>query len=59
MFIASQEFVGAAEAQAKALGYSAMARVFVPHPIQPRTDEEMIAYADEAYDRILREIVSG
>jgi hypothetical protein len=27
--------------------------VFTPHPIQDRTDEEMVAYADAAFDRII------
>ena len=58
MFVASNEFVTAAEAQSKSLGYSAMARVFTPHPIQDRTDEEMTAYADEAFDEIVAQITS-
>ncbi len=59
VFVASDEFVTAAESQSKALGYSAVARVFTPHPIQDRTDEEMIAYADEAFDDIVSQITSG
>ena len=55
VFVASMEFVDAAESQAKALGFPA-ARVFVPHPIQDRTDEEMAAYADAAFDEILGKI---
>jgi hypothetical protein len=50
--VASSEFVEAAEAQAKALGLAAR-RVFVPHPIQDRTDEEMRALADAALEEIL------
>jgi hypothetical protein len=53
MFVASSEFVEAAAAQSKALGFSAVARVFVPHPIQDRTDDEMVAYADAAYNEIV------
>ena len=52
VFIASSEFVAAAEAQARALGLDA-AGVFVPHPIQDRTDDEMRALADAAVDEIL------
>ena len=52
VFIASAEFVQAAEAQAVALGFPA-ARVFVPHPIQDRTDDEMRAYADLAFAEIV------
>jgi hypothetical protein len=51
-FIASSEFVQAAEAQATALGFPA-ARVFVPHPIQDRTDAEMVRYAETAYEEIV------
>ena len=50
--VASSEFVEAAEAQAKALGVAAR-RVFVPHPIQDRTDDEMRALADAALDQIM------
>ena len=35
-----------------------MARVFVPHPIQDRTDDEMRALADAAFDEIVA-AVSG
>jgi len=57
VFVASMEFVQAAEAQATALGFPS-ARVFVPHPIQDRTDDEMRAYADKAYDEIVAQITS-
>ena len=43
-FIASCEFEQAADAQGKSLGIKPN-RVFVPHPIQDRTDEEMAAMA--------------
>ncbi len=56
VFIASSEFVDAAEAQARALGFDA-ARVFVPHPIQDRTDDEMRALADAAVEEIVRALV--
>ena len=53
MFIASDQFVDAAVAQSTSLGFPAVARVFTPHPIQDRTDDEMVAYADEAFEAIL------
>jgi hypothetical protein len=56
VFVASTEFVDAAEAQGRALGFPA-AGVFVPHPIQDRTDEEMRALADGALDTIVAAIV--
>jgi hypothetical protein len=52
MFIASDVFVQAAESQANALGFPTVQRVFVPHPIQDRTDDEMCALADGAFDLI-------
>jgi hypothetical protein len=45
VFVASAEFVEAAAAQARALGFEPAA-VFVAHPIQDRTDAEMRALAD-------------
>ena len=50
-YILSEEFREADLAQAKALGFSAM-KVFVEHPIQDRTDEEMAAIADQAFDQV-------
>ena len=52
VFVASTEFVDAAEAQSRALGADP-ARVFVAHPIQDRTDDELRALADDAFDRLL------
>ena len=55
--VASTEFVTAADTQADALGFDA-ARVFVPHPIQDRTDEELVALADQAFEEILSRVTS-
>ncbi len=55
MFVASSEFVDAAEAQCEALGF-APERVFVPHPIQDRTDDELGALADAAFDAVVRSL---
>ena len=52
VFVASTEFVDAAAAQSAALG-ATPAVVFVPHPIQDRTDAELQALADAAVDAIL------
>jgi len=57
VMIASNEFVDAATAQAGALGADP-ARVFVAHPIQDRTDDELRALADGALDEILRRLLS-
>ena len=53
--VASTEFVRAAEVQADSLGMD-VRRVFVAHPIQDRTDDEMRAYADDAFAEILAQI---
>ena len=57
VFVASTEFVDAAQAQSRALGFDAAA-IFVPHPIQDRTDDEMRALADAAVDEILANLTS-
>jgi hypothetical protein len=57
VFVASAEFVVAADSQAGSLGFPSVARVFTPHPIQDRTDEEMVRYADEAYQDIIGQII--
>jgi hypothetical protein len=56
VFVASSEFVEAAASQAGALGFPDVARVFVAHPIQDRTDAELIALADGAVDEIVTAI---
>ncbi len=57
VMVASTEFVDAAAAQASALGADP-ARVFVAHPIQDRTDDELRALADGAIDEILRRLLA-
>ena len=57
VFVASAEFVVAAEAQATALGFPS-ARVFVPHPIQDRTDDEVRDYADAAFEEIVKAVTA-
>lgn len=52
VFVASRGFVSAAAAQSQALGFPAAA-VFVDHPVQDRTDEEMRALADAALPQII------
>jgi hypothetical protein len=55
VFIASSEFVDAAGTQARALGCDPDA-VYIPHPIQDRTDDEIRALAENALDAILKSI---
>jgi hypothetical protein len=57
VFVASSAFVDAAETQAVALGLPEVRRVFVPHPIQDATDEEMRAKADAIVDQLIEALV--
>jgi hypothetical protein len=56
VFISTVEFVDAADAQAKALGTIASA-VYVEHPIQDRTDAEMVDIADKSVNAIIAALV--
>lgn len=58
VYVAVRGFVEAGRAQASALGFEPAA-VFVPHPIQDRTDAEMRALAEGAVDAILAALVEG
>ena len=51
--IASSEFIDAAQKQAEALGLPDARRVFVPHPIQDATDEQMRAKADAIVNDVI------
>jgi len=57
VFVATTEFVDGAEAQARALGADPAA-VYVQHPIQDRTDEEMSEIADLAFAEVLALLVA-
>jgi hypothetical protein len=53
VFVATEEFIVAAVAQSTSLGFPTVARVFTPHPVQDRTDDELREYADLVYAQIL------
>ena len=55
VMIATTAFREAAAAQSESLGYEP-AIVWVPHPIQNRTDEELLAIADEAMKEIVAKL---
>ena len=57
VFVATTEFVDGAEHQARALGADPAA-VYVEHPIQDRTDAEMEAIADAAFERVAAALVA-
>lgn len=58
MGVATTEFIDAAAAQGEALGFDP-AMVFVPHPIQDRTDDELAAMARDWRDRIIERLVAN
>ena len=53
VLVASSVFADAAEAQAAALGQPAARRVFVPHPVQDRTDDELREMARGVFGELL------
>ena len=56
--IATTAFEGAYEAQADILAFAPNV-VYVPHPIQNRTEAEVRALADEAVERIVEAITTA
>ena len=54
--VATTEFIDGAAAQARALGTDP-ALVFIPHPVQDRTDDELRKLADEHFDAIVKLLV--
>jgi hypothetical protein len=54
--VATTEFIDAAAVQSRALGTDP-AYVFVPHPVQDRTDDEMRAMTDQHLEAILALLV--
>jgi hypothetical protein len=57
VFIASDQFEDGAAQQARALGADPAA-VFVEHPIQDRTDAEIVAIADTALESLLAQLLA-
>ncbi len=56
LVVATTAFTQAAEVQSAKLGYEPTI-VWVPHPIQDRTDAELSQLADEKIDEILARMV--
>jgi hypothetical protein len=56
VFVATTEFIDGAAHQARALGADPAA-VYVEHPIQDRTDSEMDAIADAAFEQLIAALV--
>ena len=53
VLIASDAFARGAEEQAALLGQPDLRRVFVGHPVQDRTDDELRAMARSVADQVL------
>ena len=53
VFVSTVHFADAVTAQSESLGFDA-ASVLTSHPIQDRTDDEMTALADAAFDDLVR-----
>ncbi len=58
VFIATEPFIDGAEAQARALGVEPIG-VFVPHPIQDRTDDEVRIITADAMAKIVTGLTTG
>jgi len=56
--VATTEFVTAARAQASALGRSDLDAVYVAHPIQDQTKQEIEAKAEAVVEEIARRLIS-
>ena len=59
VLVASDVFEQAAGDQAAKLGAPAVRRVFVPHPVQDRTDEEMRGMAAQVAGELVRALTDA
>jgi len=57
VFVATTEFTDGAGIQARALGADPAA-VYIEHPIQDRTDAELVELADAAIEELLAQILT-
>ncbi len=51
------EFIGAAHAQCSALGMPQYEPILVQHPIQPKTQDEVRALADQVIDQVIARLL--
>ena len=58
VLIVSSAFVEASAHEAEKLGHPELRRVFVPHPVQDRTDDEMRDMARQAVDDVVAGITA-
>ena len=57
LIVATVAFTQAADVQSKALGYDPNI-VWVPHPVQDRTDAELQDLADRTVDEIVKRMIA-
>ncbi len=57
--MATSEFMSPARVQASALGRPGFEAVFVPHPIQDQTAEQIAARADAVAEQIVQRLVKA
>jgi len=57
VFVTTVHFASAVSAQSQSLGFDAAA-VMTSHPIQDRTDDEMTAIADEAFEQLVKALTA-
>jgi hypothetical protein len=57
--VGTEPFVDEALEQARVLGMPAYRMVFVPHPVQLLTDDELVAIADAAFPRIVERLIAS
>jgi hypothetical protein len=55
--VTTTEFIGAAHAQCTALGMPQYEPILVQHPIQPKTQDEVRALADQVIDQIIAKLL--
>ena len=58
MPVATHEFMTAARAQAAALGRPDFDALYVPHPIQDQTRDEIAARADQIVEEIVARLIA-
>ncbi len=56
--VATTEFMAPARIQAGALGRAGFDAVYVPHPIQDQTPQQIAARADDAVEEIVRRLTA-
>jgi hypothetical protein len=55
--VTTTEFIGAAHAQCSALGMPQYEPILVQHPIQPKTQDEVRALADQVISQIIAQLL--